>query len=161
MVFSKSSAVVYSFSLISASTPSSSPPTTPISISRMILAAAACFSSSCAISRFSSIGTAEPSHMCDWNSGFLPFGDALGRDRQQRPDVGVELVLRAVVGVQRDGDRVLRGDDVRELGQRDRAGDHVLDAEAGSEFGTAGGELDDAVAAGVGEALDRRVDRLR
>ena len=23
-------------------------------------------------SRFSSIGTAEPSHMCDWNSGFLP-----------------------------------------------------------------------------------------
>ena len=36
------------------------------------LAAAACLSSSCAIFRFSSIGTAEPSHMCDWNSGVLP-----------------------------------------------------------------------------------------
>ncbi len=24
------------------------------------------------MSRFSSIGTAEPSHMCDWNSGLPP-----------------------------------------------------------------------------------------
>ena len=38
----------------------------------MIFAAAACLSSSCAIERFSSIGTAEPSHMCDWNNGFCP-----------------------------------------------------------------------------------------
>ena len=94
--------------------------------------------------------------MCDWNSGFWPVGDALLRDRQQRPHVGVELVLRAVVGVQRDGDRVLVGDDVRELGERDRAGHHVLDAKAGREFCPAGGELDDAVAARVGEALDAR-----
>lgn len=54
------------------STPSSSPPTTPISTSRMMFAAAVCFSSSLAISRFSSIGMAEPSHMCDWNSGCCP-----------------------------------------------------------------------------------------
>ena len=73
MVFWKSSAVVYSLSLISASTPSSSPPTTPISTSRMIFASAASFSSSLPISRFSSIGTAEPSHMWLWNSGFCPL----------------------------------------------------------------------------------------
>ena len=50
------------------------------------------------------------------------------------------------------------GDDVRELGQRHRAGDHVLDPEAGAELGTTGRELDDAVAAGVGEALQGGVD---
>ena len=90
--------------------------------------------------------------MCDWNSGVLAGVDPLLRDRDQRPDVAVELVLRAVVGVQRDVDRVLGGDHVRELGQRDRAGDHVLDRGAGGELGAAGGDLDDAVAAGVGEA---------
>ena len=55
----------------------------------------------------------------------------------------------------------LLGDDVGELGQRDRTGDHLLDAEAGREFRAAGGELDDAVTARVGETLDRGVDRLR
>ncbi len=102
------------------------------------------------------VGTAEPSHMCDWNSGFSPAVDPLLGDRDQRPDVGVELVLRAVVGVQRDVDRVLRGDDVRELGQRDGAGHHVLDPGAGAELRTAGGELDDAVAARLGEARAAR-----
>src|SRR6185436_17453108 len=97
MVFSKSSAEVYSLSLISASTPSSSPPTTPISTSRMIFASAASFNSSLPISRFSSIGT----------------------------------------------------------------GDHVLDPQAGAELGATGGELDDAVAAGVREALHGGVDAFR
>ena len=60
--------------------------------------------------------------------------------------------------MQRDGDRVLVGDDVGELGQRDSADHHVLDAEAGAEFGTAGGELDDAVAARIGEAFERSVE---
>ena len=54
-------------------TPSSSPPTTPTSISRMMCAAAAFSRSSAAIFRFSSSGTADPSHMCDWNSGACPF----------------------------------------------------------------------------------------
>ena len=54
------------------STPSSSPPTTPISSSMTILALAHFSSSSCAIDRFSSSSTAEPSHMCDWNSGSRP-----------------------------------------------------------------------------------------
>ena len=38
----------------------------------MMRAAAHLASSSSAICRFSSSGTAEPSHMCDWNSGASP-----------------------------------------------------------------------------------------
>ena len=82
--------------------------------------------------------------------------DAQRRDRQQGAQVGVEFVFGAVVGVQGDGDRIAGGDHVGELGQRDRAGDHVLDTEARGEFGSAGGDLDDAVAAGVGEAFRGR-----
>ena len=67
-----SSGVEYSFSSIAPSTPSSSPPTTPTSISRTMLAFWQVASSSWAICRFSSSGTAEPSHMCDWNSGSSP-----------------------------------------------------------------------------------------
>jgi hypothetical protein len=67
-----SSGVVYSFSLIAPTTPSSSPPTTPISISMTILASLHRASSSAAIRRFSSSGTAEPSHMWDWNNGSWP-----------------------------------------------------------------------------------------
>ncbi len=62
------------------------------------------------------------------------LGHPLGRNGQQRADVGVELVLGAVVGVQRDGDRVFRGDDMSELGERHGAGDHVLDTQPGAEF---------------------------
>src|SRR6266567_2215578 len=51
-----SSGVVYSFSLISPTTPSSSPPTTPISISMTMRAAAHSASSSAAIWRFSGGG---------------------------------------------------------------------------------------------------------
>src|SRR5215475_8549958 len=71
-VASASSGVVYSFSLISPTTPSSSPPTTPISISMMTRALAHSSSNSAAMDRFSSSGTAEPSHMCDWNNGSSP-----------------------------------------------------------------------------------------
>ena len=92
--------------------------------------------------------------------GVLPGVDALLRHREERTHVGVQLVLGAMVGVQRDGDVVLRGDDVGELGERDGAGDHVLHTEAGRELRATGGELDDAVAARVGEALDGRVDGL-
>src|SRR5208283_6168654 len=52
-------------------------------------------------------------------------------------------------------------DGAGELGQRDRTGDHVLDPEAGGELRATGGELDDAVATRVGEALDGGVDGLR
>ena len=53
-------------------TPSSSPPTTPISTSRMALIAFMRGRICLAISRFSSSGTAEPSHMCDWKIGLRP-----------------------------------------------------------------------------------------
>ena len=91
----------------------------------------------------------------------LAVVDALARDGDQRADEPVELVLRAVVGVQRNGDAVLLGDDVSELGQRHGAGHHVFDPQARAELGTAGGKLNDSVGSGIGEALDGGVDRLR
>ena len=89
------------------------------------------------------------------------LGDPLLGDLEQRLHVGVELVLRAVVGVQRHRDRVFVGDDVRELGERECAGDHALDPQPGAELRAAGGELDDAVAPGVRETLQRGVDGFR
>ena len=85
--------------------------------------------------------------MCDWNSGSPPAATRSLLSREQRPDEAVELVLRAVVGVQRDVDRVVLRDLVGERGERRRPGDHVLDARAGQVLRAAGGDLDDAVAA--------------
>ncbi len=73
----------------------------------------------------------------------------------------VERVLRAVVGVQRDGDRVALRDLVGEARERERAGGAGLDGVAGEVVGAAGGDLDDAVGARLGEALQHRVERLR
>ncbi len=89
------------------------------------------------------------------------LGDPLGGDREQRAHVGVQLVLGAVVGVQRDGDVVLGGHDVGELGERDRARHHVLVVLATQELRTTGGDLDDAVALRLGEAAQGRVQGLR
>jgi hypothetical protein len=60
-----------------------------------------------AIWRFSSRGTAEPSHMCDWKSGFSPRATRSAEMSSSGADEAVELVLGAVVGVQRDVDRVV------------------------------------------------------
>ena len=90
----------------------------------------------------------------------LAAGDPLGRDVDQRADEAVELVLGAVVGVQRDVDGVVLGDLGGVGGEGDRAGDHVLDARAGEVLGAAGRDLDDAVGPGVGEALERGVEGL-
>ncbi len=87
--------------------------------------------------------------------------DALLAQRDQRSYVRVELVLRAVVGVQRNCHVVSGGDHVRVLGERDRAGDHVLDPLTGQELRAAGRDLDDAVAARLREAGERGVERLR
>src|SRR5699024_11038395 len=76
-------------------------------------------------------------------------------------DPTVQLVLGAVVGVQGDLHVVVLGDVVGVLGQRDRARDLVLDGGSGQVLGAAGRDLNDAVAAGVGETAKRRVQRLR
>jgi hypothetical protein len=78
----------------------------------------------------------------------------------QRPHVAVQLVLGTVVGVQRDVDRVLVRHDVRELGQGDGSGDHVLDGGPGEELGSTGRDLDDPVAAGLRKAAEGGVQRL-
>ena len=84
---------------------------------------------------------------------------ALGAHVDERAHEAVELVLGAVVGVQRDRHVVLRRHHVGELGQRDRADDHVLDRLAGGELRAAPRDLHDAVALRLGEAPDRGVDR--
>ena len=63
----------------------------------------------------------------------------------ERQDEAVERILRAVVGVQRDGDRVVLRDLGGEFGERERAGCAVLDGLAGEVVGAAGRDLDDAV----------------
>ena len=90
----------------------------------------------------------------------LPTGDALDGDLQQRAHVPVQLVLRAVVGVQGDVDRVLRRDGHRELRERGRPGHHVLDAGARQIVRATGRYLDDAVALCLGEAAESSVERL-
>ena len=60
--------------------------------------------------------------------------DALGGDIDQRAHEAIEFLHRAVVGVQGDVDVVVRRDGVRELGERDGAGDHALDGLAGREL---------------------------
>ena len=91
----------------------------------------------------------------------LAGGDPLLGELDQRAHVAVQLVLGAVVGVEGDVDRVLGRDHVGELGQGDRAGDHVLEPLAGQERRPAGRDLDDAVAAGLGVTADGRVQALR
>ena len=86
--------------------------------------------------------------------------DPLGRCFEQRAHEAVQLILRAVIGVQRDVDVIRLGDLVRECREGERTGHHVLDALAGEILCAAGGDLDDAVAAGVGETLDGGVQGL-
>ena len=114
-------------------------------------------SSSFAISMFSSSGTAEPSHMCDWKIGLPPSATTFLGRRDERQHEVLERGLGAVVGVQRDRDRVALGDLVDELREGEGAGRAGLDGVAGEVVGAARRDLDDAVGAGLGEALqDRR-----
>ncbi len=65
-----------------------------------------------------------------------------------------------MIGVQGDIDRVGLCDMMGELGERLGAEDHVLHPGAGEEIGATGGNLYDAVTAGIGEALQRGVQGL-
>jgi hypothetical protein len=92
--------------------------------------------------------------------GVLAAGHALGGDVEQRADERVQLVLGAVVGVQRNRDRVLLGHHPGILGEGHRARDHVLYSRAAEELGTAGRHLDDSVTLRLSEAAKGRVQRL-
>ena len=97
--------------------------------------------------------------MWDWKIGRPPFF-TLGGHRQQRPDEAVQLVLRAVIGVQPDVDRVILGDLVGVRGQSDRTGHLVLDRGPGRVLSASGGYLKDAVRACFREALQGGVQSL-
>ena len=82
--------------------------------------------------------------------------------REQRPHPLVQILLGAVVGVQGHGDvRITCCHFVRERGEGERSDHTVVHALAGEIGGTAHGHLDDAVGFSFGEALQRRVQRLR
>ena len=86
-------------------------------------------------------------------AAFLP---PLGLLDQRIQEVA-RLGRRAVVGVERDQNRVLLADDVGELGDRACAGGHVADR-AGRELRAAGRHLHDPVGAGLGEPAHGRVE---
>ena len=88
----------------------------------------------------------------------LATRDALGRQGEERPDEAVELVDRAVVGVQRDVDGVRLRHLVSERRQRGGAYDHVLHRLARGELGASPGHLHDAVALRLGEPAHRGDD---
>ncbi len=108
---------------------------------------------------FSASGTADPSHMCDWKIGLRPAFTSASEASISGMHEAVERVLGAVVGVQRDGDRIVLGDLGREGGEGEGSGCAGLDALAGEEVGATGRHLDDAVGAGLGETLQHGVDR--
>ncbi len=87
--------------------------------------------------------------------------DLFLRSGDQRLDEARECVLGAVVGVQGDGDRVVLGDLGGEARERESARGASLHRVAGEVVGATGGDLDDAVGAGLGQALEDGVDRLR
>ncbi len=90
--------------------------------------------------------------------GELAGLDLLGLEGEERADPGVEVLLGAVVRVDRDGDAVALGDLVRVGGEGERARDAVLDGRAGGVLGAADRHLDDAVALCLSEALEGRGD---
>ena len=88
------------------------------------------------------------------------FHLGLGCFDQRQHETG-EGILRAVVGVQRDGDRVVFRRFVDEGCERERAGGTILHRVAGEVVGATGGHLDDAVRTRLGESLQHGIDRLR
>ena len=83
---------------------------------------------------------------------------ARGKDRKEEV---VECVLRAVIRVNRDGHTVAVGDCAHVLCHRDRAGGAGLDRVAGEVVCATRRDLEDAIRARFGEALQDGVDGLR
>ena len=90
----------------------------------------------------------------------LAARDLLRLEGEERADPRVEVLLDAVVGVQRDRHAVVLRDLGGVRGERERAGDAVLDRRAGGVLGATDGDLDDAVRLGLREALDGGGDGL-
>ena len=84
-------------------------------------------------------------------------GAALLGFLDQRNDKLFELVLQAVVGVQRDVDGITLRRAMDVLGDCDRAERHVLERRARGKRAAAGGDLDDAVGLAFGEPAQDRV----
>ena len=83
---------------------------------------------------------------------------ALLGEGDERAHVLIQNFLLAVVGVQRNVDAVVLCCFVREGSECLCTGNLVLHGQAGTELGTAGGELDDAVGLSLGEAAECCVD---
>ena len=87
--------------------------------------------------------------------------DFLGLELEQRAYPRIDVLLGAVVGVERDGHGVVLGDFARICGEGERTGDAVLDSGARGVLGAADGHLDDAVGLSLGESLQGRCEGLR
>src|ERR1700759_1539285 len=75
----------------------------------------------------------------------------------QRKDKLVELVFQAMVGVERDVDRITLCGAMNVLRDRDCAERHVLKRRARSKRGAAGGDLNDPVALALRKPAQHRI----
>ena len=75
----------------------------------------------------------------------------------EREDKLVELVLQAMVGVERDVDRITLCGAMNVLRDRDCAERHVLERRARSKRAAAGRDLDDPVALALREPAQHRI----
>src|SRR5581483_4778238 len=82
---------------------------------------------------------------------------AVFRFLDERENELVELILEAMVGVQRNVDRITLRGAMNVFGDRDCAKRHVLNRQAGCERAAAGGNLDDAVAFAFSEPAQHRI----
>ncbi len=76
------------------------------------------------------------------------------------PNVRVDFLGLAVVGVEGEVDRIALSDDVGEFGQGRSARWHVFDLGARQELGSAGADLHDPVRFRLGESGEGTVERL-
>jgi len=81
-------------------------------------------------------------------------------DGQQRTDEAVQLVLGTVIGVEGDVDGIILRDLLGEGCEGRGTSNLVLDRRTREVLGTAGGNLDDAIGPGFGEALQSGIQRL-
>ena len=79
----------------------------------------------------------------------------------ERHNEFVELVLKAMIGVKRDINRVMLGGPMHMLGDGDCAECHVFQRFAGSKTAAAGGDLNDTVSPAFDQAAENGVGRSK